>query len=240
MWKFFNIVLFSLFLISCGPDTGDRPTMPNDGSYRLALDNSLTKWRLGFAAKYLAVSGESTGQAKAYRDSDWSNSILLYPGYSGLVDVKESLYVDVGPQPGKFLQLEYGDVPITVTTPLKTANEPSLNVLTYRNSFAVGGSDVIVLESINTRGIKILGGVISTYVFNDAAKKYVYSELVVTAGLLTTTLIVVPVENNAFTNYANFGVIPQLIIPPNLELQIAVRGSAGFGSGFIFLNYELL
>lgn len=252
MLKFFNILFLILFLNGCGngetshADGQPIAPMANDGSYQLALDNSLVKYRLGFPCKYLAVSGNSTGQALAYVDSNWNVPILLYPGYSGLVNAKESLYLDVGPQPGKMLQLFFGDEPIVSSPAAKFSSDPSLTVLSYINfKQNTVGIDQIVSAANNVNGIKILGGSVSATAVSVGAGWTGYdlsglqinqTEFIALANVYSATALIAGMAISQIDH------IPQFIIPPGMSLDWNHNGTISGQTiqSFIVLNYQIL
>lgn len=214
----------------------------NSGNYTLALDTSLTKFRLGFSCKYLAVSGNSTGQAQAFIDSNWNNPILLYPGFSGLIEAKESLYVDVGPQPGKILQLSYSDNPIIVTSPSRMASEAPLPVNTVFDNATLASPIILIAKALNKRGVKILAGILSANTI-AALNSFSIVQLIISLdGGITAAAIISNLEvssNNAALAQFDSKIIPPIFIPSNYDLVIVFSTSGATKGGYL-INYEIL
>lgn len=206
---------------------------------RIALDNSLNKHPLGIGTKYMAVGTASLGVGNLFADTNWQKVYPLYAGANYEIDAKDNVFLDAGPQPGKFLDLIFSDNPIILNPGTYTDTRNISYGSFYSNWQAGGWNTTLITEAQNINGVNIGGGVMSLSVGTNTATDY--SRIALTtffASLGNFTIDGFDLFANALTTRLSSHRIEPIFIPPKFGISISTFGVNGFAG--IYLPYQVL
>lgn len=247
MWKSFECLPLLFLLAGCG--NGGMAVADSPYPITVLLDTAATDRRFSTPEmRYLYADLSSTGQAKIKFGSTSAQALTLIPG-SNYPIVADDIFITYDAQAGKKLELLHSSSPIGGggnRTSIDAPVSPRSYKHSASNSSSASYSETLVAKADNTKGIKILSGIIAVTVVTTAvapvyAQASLYMFDVATSETEYVGLAIKTVTALNSTDHDIF-VIPPIYIPPNmsLEYQDSRNVAGGFGGRSIVLNYEVL